>query len=47
LTPKKSIGTSSTNRKRRVRIVEKEKGVTQSGTKVLWCEDEICEGPRS
>jgi YD repeat-containing protein len=28
---------------RRVRIVEKENGVTQSDTKVAWCEKEICE----
>jgi RHS repeat-associated protein len=29
--------------RRRVRIVEKENGVTQSDTKVLWCESDICE----
>jgi RHS repeat-associated protein len=28
---------------RRVRVVEKENGITQSDAKVLWCEDEICE----
>jgi RHS repeat-associated protein len=28
---------------RRVRIVEKENGVTQSDARVVWCEDEICE----
>lgn len=28
---------------RRVRIVEKESGVTQSDTKLVWCENEICE----
>ncbi len=27
----------------RVRIVEKENGVTQSDTKVVWCDNEICE----
>lgn len=29
--------------RRRVRIVEKENGVTQSDTKVVWCESDICE----
>jgi RHS repeat-associated protein len=28
---------------RRVRIVEKENGATESETKAIWCEDEICE----
>jgi RHS repeat-associated protein len=30
-------------RQRRIRIVEKESGVTQSDTKLVWCENEICE----
>jgi RHS repeat-associated protein len=29
--------------RRRVRIVEKENGVTQSDTNVVWCESDICE----
>ena len=29
--------------RRRVRIVEKESGVTQSDTRIVWCEDQICE----
>ncbi len=29
--------------KRRVRIVERENGVIQSETKVLWCDEQICE----
>jgi RHS repeat-associated protein len=29
--------------RRRVRVVEKENGVTQSDTRVLWCESDICE----
>jgi YD repeat-containing protein len=28
---------------RRIRIVEKENGVTQLDTKVVWCKDQICE----
>jgi len=28
---------------RRVRIVEREGGVTQSDTKVVWCDEQICE----
>ena len=28
---------------RRIRTVEKENGITQSGLRVLWCEKEICE----
>lgn len=28
---------------RRVRVVEKENGVVESDTKVVWCRDEICE----
>jgi RHS repeat-associated protein len=28
---------------RRVRVVEKESGVTQSDTRVMWCDKEICE----
>jgi len=29
--------------RRRVRVIEKENGATQSDTKVLWCDQEICE----
>jgi RHS repeat-associated protein len=29
--------------RRRVRVLEKQNGVTQSDTKVVWCEQEICE----
>jgi RHS repeat-associated protein len=28
---------------RRVRVVEKESGVTQSDSRIIWCKDEICE----
>jgi YD repeat-containing protein len=28
---------------RRVRVVEKENGVTESDSKVLWCDRELCE----
>jgi hypothetical protein len=28
---------------RRIRVIERENSVVQSDTKVLWCEDEICE----
>jgi RHS repeat-associated protein len=30
-------------KQRRVRVIEKENGVTQADTKVVWCESEICE----
>lgn len=37
------VNSSYDGDRRRVRVVEKENSVVQSDTKVIWCEDEICE----
>jgi hypothetical protein len=38
-----TVSVDADGRQRRVRVVEKDNGVTQSDTKVVWCENEICE----